>query len=105
MARRKRLTKAQMSILRCFAQNGGRAEVWTGVRQSSYFPGAAKVFAQALHCLLANRWITRHGQNAPGSYAWTDAGREAYERGWHVPEVRQSYWLAEPTAPAEERSR
>lgn len=103
MARRRKITRPQGDILRCMAENGGRAEIYSGARWSRFLPGRAHIFAQAMHCMLKNRWITSRGQNQPHTYVWTNAGREAYERGWHVPEVRRPHYLDEKPMPAEVR--
>lgn len=100
MARRKYLTKTQTAVLRCFAQNNGRAEIYTGTRWSNFLPGRAHIFAQAFPHILHEGWITRKGQNAPNSYAWTDEGKLAYERGWYENVAREPHWLREQPDPA-----
>lgn len=106
MGRRRYPTKAQIAILQCMAENGGRAVIETGQRWAKYFPGHALIFGQALHSLLQNRWITSKGQNAPRSYSWTVAGRDAYRNGWYIHESRTAYWLdqtkPDPAPPDEE---
>ena len=89
------LTRAQKAVLRCLAENGGRATIVTGVRWSVFLPGYAHIFAQGMHSLLHNRWLTTRGQNQPWTYAWTDEGKQAFERGWYIPKVRPQIWETE----------
>lgn len=98
MGKRRYLTKAQTAILRCMAENGGRAVISGGHRWASYSPGRALIFQQALHCLLQNRWITSKGENEPCSYSWTAEGRDAFRNGFYLHAVRSSYWL-DPVKP------
>lgn len=99
MARRY-LTTSQRAILRCMAQNNGRATIIGGVRRSRFSPGYARIFKQAMHCMLHNRWITSKGQNERSSYAWTEEGKLAHERGWYVPKKRTAHWMDEKPEPA-----
>lgn len=99
MARRRYLTNTQRCVLQCMAENNGRAEIATGTRWSRYLPGLAVIFGQGMHSLLQNRWITSRGANQPRHYAWTEEGKLAYERGWYMPQQRQSYHLEEKPFP------
>jgi hypothetical protein len=101
--KRRYLTATQKAVLNSMAQNHGRAVIGWGTRWSSYSPGRVCMFAQGLHCLLHNRWITSRGQNQPGMYAWTTEGRLAHERGWYEPKLyAEPYWTDEKPLPDEE---
>jgi hypothetical protein len=91
MAKR-RLTRTQASILRCMAENGGRAIIYTGFRRSKYHRGKALIFGQGLHAMLQNRWITSKGENERCSYVWTEEGRNAHRNGFYVPVQRGPHW-------------
>ncbi len=98
--RRLYLTKMQKNILRCMAENNGRAEIRTGTRWSTFRPGYAHIFGQGFHCMLHNEWITSRGANQPRHYAWTEEGKLAYERGWYYPQVYKPIWQREKPFPA-----
>ncbi len=99
-AKRRYLTKTQKNVLRVFAENNGRAEIYIGTRWSNYLQGRAHIFGQAMHCFHHHGWITSKGQNARCSYAWTEEGKLAYERGWYEDIAREPHWLRPQPDPA-----
>lgn len=92
-ARRITLGRTAWGVLHALAQNNGRGFVSWGRRYPELSPGRAVVMMGAYHQVVSQGLITSRGQNAPGTYALTFRGVEAYLRGSVMARAREGVYL------------